>query len=76
MICKHKFPPGKSMKKYLWFSTPLLLAADMLLLSKTFSLISAASDVSVWTGLTLLCILAAGNYFAAEFLIKTIKQTR
>jgi hypothetical protein len=63
------------MRKYIWFSTPVLLAVDMTLLSKIFSLVSAASDARVWTGLILLCIFGAGNYLVAHFLLKT-KQTR
>ena len=64
------------MKKYLLFTSPLLLFVELYLFSWIVELLRQQSDVAVFIGLALTCGFIFGNFILINYLIKQFKNKK
>lgn len=64
----------KRITKIIAFSTPLLALGDIYFFSTIGELLTAKSDIAVFTGVLLLCVDIFMNVYLIKFFIQLLKQ--
>lgn len=61
--------------RYLLFALiPIVILADLFCITNIGELVSMSSDFAVIAGVTLLCLVAIGNFFVVKFYMKKFKS--